>query len=62
MLVRPTILQPMAEDRDASARKIIDDGRYMTLATVGADGQPWASPILDKANPEPGDHRIAVRP
>jgi hypothetical protein len=27
------------------ARAIIDGGRYMTLATAGADGVPWASPV-----------------
>ena len=27
------------------ARTIIDAGRYMTLATAGADGVPWASPV-----------------
>jgi nitroimidazol reductase NimA-like FMN-containing flavoprotein (pyridoxamine 5'-phosphate oxidase superfamily) len=27
------------------ARSIIDAGRYMTLATAGADGVPWASPV-----------------
>jgi hypothetical protein len=35
----------MAEDRNAIARQIIDGGRYMTLATAGADGRPWASPV-----------------
>jgi len=27
------------------ARAIIDDGRYMTLATADAAGVPWASPV-----------------
>jgi Pyridoxamine 5'-phosphate oxidase len=27
------------------ARAIIDDGRYMTLATADAAGMPWASPV-----------------
>jgi hypothetical protein len=27
------------------ARAMIDGGRYMTLATAGADGVPWASPV-----------------
>ena len=29
----------------AGARAIIDDGRYMTLATADAPGLPWASPV-----------------
>ena len=27
------------------AREIIDGERFMTLATAGADGTPWASPV-----------------
>lgn len=27
------------------ARAILDEGRFMTLATSGADGVPWASPV-----------------
>jgi hypothetical protein len=29
----------------AAARAIIAANRYMTLATAGADGTPWASPV-----------------
>jgi pyridoxine/pyridoxamine 5'-phosphate oxidase len=34
-------------ERDPSevAREIVDDVAYMTLATVGTDGEPWASPV-----------------
>ena len=28
------------------ARAIIDGNRYMTLATAGAEGRPWASPVF----------------
>jgi nitroimidazol reductase NimA-like FMN-containing flavoprotein (pyridoxamine 5'-phosphate oxidase superfamily) len=33
------------EDRAAAARAILDDGRYMTLATADAEGRPWATPV-----------------
>jgi pyridoxine/pyridoxamine 5'-phosphate oxidase len=29
----------------ADARRLIDAGVYMTLATADADGRPWASPV-----------------
>ena len=32
-------------DLAAEARAILDEGRYMTLATADADGRPWASPV-----------------
>jgi hypothetical protein len=35
----------MPDDPAALARQIIDSGRYMTLATADAAGQPWASPV-----------------
>jgi nitroimidazol reductase NimA-like FMN-containing flavoprotein (pyridoxamine 5'-phosphate oxidase superfamily) len=28
-----------------AAREIVDSSSYMTLATAGADGVPWASPV-----------------
>jgi uncharacterized protein YhbP (UPF0306 family) len=28
------------------ARRIIDTNKYLTLATVGTDGLPWASPVF----------------
>lgn len=28
-----------------TAQEIIDANRFMTLATAGADGRPWASPV-----------------
>jgi nitroimidazol reductase NimA-like FMN-containing flavoprotein (pyridoxamine 5'-phosphate oxidase superfamily) len=28
-----------------AARAIVDDNSYLTLATAGADGTPWASPV-----------------
>ena len=37
------------EDEDdlvGIALRIIDENRYMTLATVGDDGLPWASPVF----------------
>ncbi|MBC9725441.1 pyridoxamine 5'-phosphate oxidase family protein [Streptomyces sp. TRM68367] len=36
----------MTEDGRTAARAIIDGSRYMVLATVGADGVPWASPLF----------------
>jgi pyridoxine/pyridoxamine 5'-phosphate oxidase len=33
-----------AADRDR-ARAIVDEARYITLATADADGRPWASPV-----------------
>ncbi|SDD37243.1 pyridoxamine 5'-phosphate oxidase family protein [Glycomyces harbinensis] len=30
----------------STARGIIDANKYMTLATAGADGAPWASPVF----------------
>ena len=35
----------MAEDPAGRARRIVDEGFYMTLATADADGVPWASPV-----------------
>jgi len=35
----------MTEDRAAIARRIIDANNYLTLATAGADGRPWATPV-----------------
>ena len=35
----------VADASPGAARAIIDDGRYMTLATADADGVPWASPV-----------------
>ena len=34
-----------AADLVAAARAIIEDNRYLTLATADGDGQPWASPV-----------------
>lgn len=36
----------MTEDTRSAARRIIDSNLYMVLATVGADGVPWASPVF----------------
>ncbi|GAP48965.1 pyridoxamine 5'-phosphate oxidase family protein [Streptomyces azureus] len=36
----------MNEDTRSAARAIIDGNLYMVLATVGADGTPWASPVF----------------
>jgi hypothetical protein len=33
------------KDLRAVARSIVDSDRYMTLATAGGDGVPWASPV-----------------
>ena len=35
----------VADAGPGAARAIIDEGRYMTLATADADGAPWASPV-----------------
>jgi uncharacterized protein YhbP (UPF0306 family) len=32
-------------DPVTAAREIIDANAYMTLATAGADGRPWATPV-----------------
>lgn len=32
-------------DHAADARRLIDAGVYMTLATADAEGRPWASPV-----------------
>ena len=32
-------------DSAATARAIIDSCQYLTLATAGEDGRPWASPV-----------------
>lgn len=34
-----------ALDPDRLARSIVAENAYLTLATVGADGVPWASPV-----------------
>lgn len=36
----------MSEDTRSAARAIIDRNLYMVLATVSADGAPWASPVF----------------
>jgi hypothetical protein len=35
----------MTPDRAALARTIIDANAYLTLATAGPDGRPWATPV-----------------
>jgi pyridoxine/pyridoxamine 5'-phosphate oxidase len=36
----------MGDDRDVTlARQLIDEARYMVLATADLSGQPWASPV-----------------
>ena len=35
----------MGEPQVETARRLIDEGWYMTLATADADGLPWASPV-----------------
>ena len=32
-------------DHEATVRKVIDENRYMTIATADAAGRPWASPV-----------------
>lgn len=32
-------------DPAATARALVDAGRYMTIATADADGRPWATPV-----------------
>jgi hypothetical protein len=36
---------PDPDDLGAVARSIIDENRYMTLATADEHGSPWASPV-----------------
>jgi nitroimidazol reductase NimA-like FMN-containing flavoprotein (pyridoxamine 5'-phosphate oxidase superfamily) len=35
----------MGEAQAETARRLIDEGRYMTLATADGEGRPWASPV-----------------
>ena len=35
----------MAADVERAARSVIDENRYMTIASADADGVPWASPV-----------------
>jgi hypothetical protein len=37
-------------DLDASVRKVIDDNRYMTIATADANGDPGVSPVYFAAD------------
>ena len=32
-------------DLEVMAMRILDSNRYMTIATVGEDGHPWATPV-----------------
>lgn len=34
-----------ADDRVAAARQLIDDTRYLTMATADAAGRPWVTPV-----------------
>ena len=36
------------EEIKQRARNVIDTNKYLTLATVSADGQPWATPVFFK--------------
>lgn len=39
-------VEDMAQPQlDAHAREVIDANYYLTLATVGSTGEPWASPV-----------------
>lgn len=33
------------DDDAALARRVLDDGRYLVLATADADGTPWPTPV-----------------
>lgn len=35
----------MVSDPAAAASRILEHNRYVVLATVGVDGQPWATPV-----------------
>jgi nitroimidazol reductase NimA-like FMN-containing flavoprotein (pyridoxamine 5'-phosphate oxidase superfamily) len=35
----------MSEDLEATARRLVDEAMYMTLATADDEGRPWASPL-----------------
>ena len=41
----PSTVCAMDEDLFAHARAIVDNIRYLTLATVDADGNPWSTPV-----------------
>ena len=32
-------------DLETMAKRILDSNRYMTIATVGEEGRPWAKPV-----------------
>ena len=34
------------EELEQRARTVIDTNKYMTLATIGPDGLPWATPVF----------------
>jgi hypothetical protein len=33
------------EDLEEMARRVLDTNRYMTIASLGEDGRPWATPV-----------------
>jgi nitroimidazol reductase NimA-like FMN-containing flavoprotein (pyridoxamine 5'-phosphate oxidase superfamily) len=35
----------LSEDPEATARRLVDEAMYMTLATADDEGRPWASPL-----------------
>ena len=35
----------LSEDLEATARRLVDEAMYMTLATADDEGRPWASPL-----------------
>lgn len=42
----PSLDMPLADH----ARSLLERNRYLTLGTVGADGQPWTSPVYMAAD------------
>ena len=43
-----------AEDPAAIARRLLGSHTYMTMATAGADGDPWVSPVYFAAGDRDG--------
>lgn len=38
-------MSPSPEDAATLAKRLIDEGSYLTLGTADADGRPWVSPV-----------------
>ena len=43
-------MSPDASDQVESAKRVIDDNRYLTLGTADGQGNPWVSPVWYATN------------